>query len=156
MREASGVYGRTKYLSGAHTSGTYPAVGEDAAWKAGASKAEHTGARTAEQLGAAAHRCRAVAWHRPQWRRRGPLRSRRLRERRGSVRELSAGCCRRRVGADDATRMMWPVRRGRVRAALARLAPTRGSLRRRREWERPSAAKRLRGAWDRTARRRLR
>eukprot|EP00965_Chrysotila_dentata_P095966 3170981-Pleurochrysis_carterae.AAC.1 len=54
-RGASGVYGRRKNLKSAHTSGTYPAVGEDAAWTAGASRAEHSGARTAEQLGAAAH-----------------------------------------------------------------------------------------------------
>eukprot|EP00965_Chrysotila_dentata_P162098 5353011-Pleurochrysis_carterae.AAC.1 len=46
-RGMSGVYGRRMDLKCAHTSGTHPAVGENAAWKAGASKAEHSGVCTA-------------------------------------------------------------------------------------------------------------
>eukprot|EP00965_Chrysotila_dentata_P225227 6194634-Pleurochrysis_carterae.AAC.1 len=87
-----------------------------------------------------------------------------VRRDRGSCRsrERSAERCRRRVAVDGATRtnglvpgrqrgkplapLVRQARRGRVRAVLARPAPARGPSRRRMEWERPSAAIRLRGA----------
>eukprot|EP00965_Chrysotila_dentata_P056872 1887162-Pleurochrysis_carterae.AAC.1 len=41
-RGVSGVYGRREKVVRAHTSGSYPAAGGNAAWMAGASKAEHS------------------------------------------------------------------------------------------------------------------
>eukprot|EP00965_Chrysotila_dentata_P081917 2703428-Pleurochrysis_carterae.AAC.1 len=120
--------------------------------------AVHSGARTAGQIGAAAHCCRAAAWLRSQWRRKEPRRSRLPRETRDSACEQLAGSCRRRADAAGATwatelvpgrqrgQQLAPsvqrARRDRVRAVLARPAPVREPSRHRREWEKPSVATR--------------